>query len=49
LLTILKKTTIERKTEITGCTDDEILTPPPFTKVVRNKDDCRSASYVPLF
>jgi hypothetical protein len=27
LLTILKKTTIERKTEITGCTDDEILIP----------------------
>ena len=27
LLTILKKPTIERKTEITGCTDDEILIP----------------------
>jgi hypothetical protein len=30
LLTILKKTTMERKTEITGCTDDDILTPPPI-------------------
>ena len=51
LLTILKKTTIERKTEITGCTDDDILTPPPsqFTKVLTNKDDCRCGSYVPLF
>ncbi|CAB9542909.1 hypothetical protein BROOK1789C_559 [Bathymodiolus brooksi thiotrophic gill symbiont] len=50
MLTILKKNTIERKTEITGCTDDDILTPPPqFTKVLTNKDDCRSASYVPLF